>query len=211
MHAPRQPHIDLGQRCRADRRALVARVFPRDQSVGAGFQGLIQSVSGQSSLKPAISSYIVAPSMDSRMMSAWPACRVSSSISAARPSAPSSGRCPAGTTAHRAAPEPGCPDRLPRRPATSRRSACAACRAARSRVSSSRITYSSAYSAMISSIGRSSRGGKSGAAADPFHPAPLHAWRMLDQTADRQRADRRLSTAPAHRSSRRPRRRTRSG
>ena len=51
----------------------------RRRVVYAGLQGLIQSVSGQPST-PAISSYIVAPSMDSRMMSACPAWRDSSSM-----------------------------------------------------------------------------------------------------------------------------------
>ena len=47
--------------------------------VGTGVQRCMKSVSGHCSLA-AISSYIVAPSMDSRMMSAWPACRVNSSM-----------------------------------------------------------------------------------------------------------------------------------
>ena len=115
---------------------------------------------------PAMSSYMVAPSMLSRMMSrarrAGPARR----SGAGSPSAPTRRRRLRGTTAHPAVPAPRRRGRRSRSAAATRRSARSKRSSTAASVSSARMTNSSAYSAWrVPRPGGRRRAGASGAAA----------------------------------------------
>ena len=154
------------------------------------FQGLTHGRGSQFS-SPAISSYMVAPSMLSRMMSAWPAWRASSLITcritqrtdqASRSLGNHGMSCGTGTAASRSA-------------VSTSRSDVAFCASKASQqpvqrlVGAHHVLVAELLGDLLERAGVLRRCVRRG--GDACHPVALHAGGVFDQAADRQRADRR--------------------
>ncbi len=161
--------------------------------------------------RPASSSYMVAPSMLSRMMSAWPACRVSSLITCRI-----THRTDQASDALR---EPrdilwdrhfrvqvGGFDQPQRLGVLGLERAQ---QPVQRLVGPHHVLVGEILGDLVERAGIGRRGVRCG--GDPRHPVALQLGGVLDQPADRQRADRRRRRGPARRSGRRPPRKTRSG